>query len=118
MKREEIKYSNIELDVEIGKAKIYKKGEKVANRNAFGNAIADIAVLNKDKFPVVAVDCDLKPSVKLEKFEKVNPEGYIQIGIEEHNAATIAGALSISGVLTFLRISAFSDWMKCSTSKD
>ncbi|HOB16183.1 MAG TPA: transketolase [Defluviitoga sp.] len=101
LKREEIKYSNIELDVEIGKAKIYKKGEKVANRNAFGNAIADIAVLNKDKFPVVAVDCDLKPSVKLEKFEKVNPEGYIQIGIEEHNAATIAGALSISGVLTF-----------------
>jgi len=101
LKREENNYPNIELDVEVGEGKNYKKGEKVANRNAFGNAIADLAVLNKDKFPVVAVDCDLKPSVKLEKFEKVNPDGYIQIGIEEHNAATIAGALSISGVLTF-----------------
>ena len=107
LKREENNYPNIELDVEVGEGKNYKKGEKVANRNAFGNAIADLAVLNKDKFPVVAVDCDLKPSVKLEKFEKVNPDGYIQIGIEEHNAATIAGALSISGVLTFCRFRVF-----------
>ena len=101
LQREKIIYPNIELDVEIGDSRVYKKGEKVANRNAFGNAIADIATLNKNKFPVAAIDCDLKPSVKLEKFEKVNPEGYIQIGIEEHNAATIAGAMSVSGALTF-----------------
>nr|WP_233488516.1 transketolase [Petrotoga sp. 9PW.55.5.1] len=101
LKREKFSYANIDLDVDTGKPKIYNKGEKVANRNAFGNAIADIAGLNKDKFPVAAVDCDLKPSVKLEKFEKVNPEGYVQIGIQEHNAATIAGAMSVSGVLTF-----------------
>ncbi|PNR92827.1 transketolase [Petrotoga sp. 9PWA.NaAc.5.4] len=101
LQREKIIYPNIELDVEIGASRVYKKGEKVANRNAFGNAIADIATLNKNRFPVAAIDCDLKPSVKLEKFEKVNSEGYIQIGIEEHNAATIGGAMSVSGVLTF-----------------
>nr|WP_249037260.1 transketolase [Petrotoga olearia] len=99
--RDKLNYPNIELKVETGQPIVYEKGTKVANRNAFGNAIADLAKLNKDNFPVVAIDCDLKPSVNLGKFEKVNPEGYIQIGIEEHNAATIGGALSVSGVLTF-----------------
>jgi len=99
--RDKLNYPNIELNVDTGQPTVYKRGEKVANRNAFGNAIADIAKLNMAKFPVVAIDCDLKPSVKLEKFEKVNPDGYVQIGIEEHNAATIGGAMSVNGVLTF-----------------
>ncbi|MDK2945684.1 transketolase [Geotoga petraea] len=96
-----VSYPNIKLDVEKGKPRIYPKDKKIDNRSAFGNALADLAKENKNKFPIAALDCDLFPSVKLAAFKEVNPEGYIQIGIQEHNAATIAGALSTSGVLTF-----------------
>jgi transketolase len=47
------------------------------------------------------LDCDLVPSVKTGAFAKVRPEGFVQAGIGEHNAATVAGALSVSGVLAF-----------------
>jgi len=96
-----ISYPNIKLNVDTGEPRIYEKDKKTDNRSAFGNALADIAKYNKDKFPVAALDCDLLPSVKLASFKNVNPEGYIQIGIQEHNAATIAGSMSTSGVLTF-----------------
>ena len=101
LKKVKVSYPNIKLDVELGTPIIYNKDKKIDNRSAFGNAVADLAKINKHKFPVAALDCDLLPSVKLAKFKEVNPEGYIQIGIQEHNAATIAGSMSTSGVLTF-----------------
>ncbi|MGM0640560.1 MAG: transketolase [Thermotogota bacterium] len=101
LKKVKVSYPNIKLDVDQGTPTIYQKDKKIDNRSAFGNAVADLAKINKEKFPVAALDCDLLPSVKLAKFKEVNPEGYIQIGIQEHNAATIAGSMSTSGVLTF-----------------
>ncbi|BBE31392.1 transketolase [Tepiditoga spiralis] len=101
LERDSHNYNNVKLDVNTGKPIMYTRETTTDNRSAWGNAVADLAVLNKDKFPVVTIDCDLKPSVKLAKFEKVNPEGYVQIGIQEHNAATIGGAMSTCGVLTF-----------------
>ncbi|MDO7977642.1 transketolase [Oceanotoga teriensis] len=100
LKKSEKNYPNEKLNVEYGTPITYEN-KKTDNRSAFGNALADIAKSNKEKFPVAAIDCDLLPSVKLGEFKKVNPEGYIQIGIQEHNAATISGSLSASGVLTF-----------------
>ena len=101
LERDSHNYNNVKLDVDTGKPIVYTRDTTTDNRSAWGNAVADLAVLNKSKFPVVTIDCDLKPSVKLAKFEKVNPEGYVQIGIQEHNAATIGGAMSTCGVLTF-----------------
>ncbi len=50
---------------------------------------------------MVVFDCDLKPSTKVNEFEKVWPENFIQIGVQEHNAAVVAGAASVCGTLSF-----------------
>ncbi|OQY08945.1 MAG: transketolase [Marinitoga sp. 4572_148] len=99
--REKLEFADYVVTADPGTPIVYTKDDKIDNRGAFGNAIADLAKVNKGKAPIVAVDCDLKPSVKLGKFEKVSPETYVQIGIQEHNAATIAGAMSVCGVIPF-----------------
>ena len=80
---------------------VYPVEKKTDNRSAFGKAVGDIGRLNKGRLPVMVVDCDLKPSTKVSEFEKVWPENFVQIGVQEHNAATLAGAASVCGVLTF-----------------
>ena len=89
------------LKLRVGRAKTYPADTKLDNRSAWGNALADIARLNKGRVPMACVDCDLVPSVRTGGFQKVLPEAFLQVGVQEHNAATIAGALSVSGVLTF-----------------
>lgn len=69
-------------------------------RTAFGNALADISVVNED-VPIAVFDCDLTASVKTDSFAALRPDGFVQCGIQEHSAATIAGAVSRSGVLSF-----------------
>lgn len=69
-------------------------------RSAFGSALVDIAVGNPD-VPVAVFDCDLSISVKTDGLAAVRPEGLFQCGIQEHSAASIAGAASKSGVLSF-----------------
>ncbi|ANQ52973.1 transketolase [Thermosipho sp. 1070] len=89
-------YLKYPISINTGKPIIYK--EKIDNRTALGNAIADLATLNDN---VIAIDCDLKSSVKLDKLDQVKPESLIEIGVQEHNAAAIAGALSAEGFVTF-----------------
>lgn len=89
------------MEIKTGQPTIYGPDEKLDNRTAFGKAIADLGELNKNKNIMAVVDCDLKPSTKTNYFEKTLPENFFQIGVQEHNAATVAGAMSISGVLTF-----------------
>jgi transketolase len=76
--------------------------EKVTdNRSAWGTALTDIAEVN----PGVAfgvLDCDLAVSVKTDGFAALRPEGFVQCGVGEHNAATVGGALStVPGALAF-----------------
>ncbi len=85
-------------EIKIGNSKVYTKEEKTDNRSAAGNALADLGRLNEK---MAVVDCDLKSSVKTNSFEKERPKNFIETGIEEHNAATVAGALSISNILTY-----------------
>lgn len=92
------------LNIETGKPILYSSNDKTDNRTAFGKALADLAKLNnfdESKTKVVAVDCDLKPSVKTNLFEKVSPEYFIQTGVQEHNAAAFSGALSTTELLIF-----------------
>jgi len=89
------------VEIDPGTPITYGASEKLDNRSAFGKALADLAKINKGKAPIAVVDCDLKPSTKLEDFEKVWPENFVQIGVQEHNAVTVAGAMSISGAKTF-----------------
>ncbi|QIV79359.1 transketolase [Fervidobacterium pennivorans subsp. keratinolyticus] len=87
-------YYDVRLDA--GKARVYDKATD--NRSALGRAIADLAVINDN---VVAVDCDLKGSVKLDFLDKERPDRVVEIGVQEHNAAALAGAMSADGIVTF-----------------
>ena len=69
-------------------------------RSAFGNALSDLAAANPD-VPMAVFDCDLSASVKTQGFGGIRPNSIFQCGIQEHSTASIAGAVSKSGVLSF-----------------
>jgi len=90
--------------IQIGNPRNYGKDQKTDNRSAFGNALLDIAKINFEKnpsFPMAVFDCDLAPSTKTGGFAKQFPDHFFQGGIQEHNTASIAGAISTLGVLSF-----------------
>jgi transketolase len=71
-------------------------------RSAWGNAIADLAKKNANSStPIVVVDCDLASSVKTTDFKAVAPEHFLQVGIMEHHAAVMSGAISTMGIQCF-----------------
>ncbi len=89
------------VSVEPGNPRTYGADERVDNRSAWGAALVDLAAANPD-LPIAVFDCDLAISVKTDGFARVRPEGFVQCGVGEHNAATAAGACStVRGVLTF-----------------
>lgn len=88
-------------DYDAGTPRTYTRERDVDNRSAWGAALADIAEANP-RVPMAVVDCDLATSVKTDAFARIRPEGFVECGVGEHNAAAAAGAMSIAGVLTFL----------------
>ena len=93
----------VERSVLPGTPRVYPRDKPVDCRTAFGEALHDIAAANakNQTVAIAALDCDLAESVRLLKFGRAFPERLIQCGIQEHNAATVAAALSKAGVLTF-----------------
>ena len=88
------------FDFQTQTEKVYSK--PTDNRTAWGDALADIAALNKDSHSKMAVfDCDLMGSVKTGEFKKIMPERFFQAGIMEHHTAVCAGAMSKYGIQTF-----------------
>lgn len=73
-------------------------GKKLAQRNYYGKALADLAV-NDPK--VVVLDADLAGSTKTSEFKKVAPERFIEVGIAEQNMIGIASGLAASGKTAF-----------------
>lgn len=94
-------YQEYDIDIDIGKPITYLPDEKLDNRTAFGRALLDLVKQNEGKTPIAAVDCDLLGSVKLDILNKEKPEKVIEAGVQEHNAAAVAGAMSSEGVITF-----------------
>ena len=102
--RRVFKPAEISLKIDVGKPKTYDVDEKLDNRTAFGKALADLAKLNnhvEGNSKVAVVDCDLVPSVKTGEFGKVSPEFLVEVGVQEHNAAAMAGAMSVTNLLVF-----------------
>lgn len=91
----------VELKVDAGTPRTYGPDDKTDNRSAWGNALADLAAVNSETVPMAVFDCDLEGSVKIGGFHKQLPAQFFQSGIQEHHTATMAGALSAGGVLTF-----------------
>ena len=97
---EELDHLTPALPVTAGTPRTYGADEKTDNRSAWGKALVDIADANPE-LPVAVLDCDLAVSVKTDGFAAAHPEGFIQCGVGEHNAATVGGALSTCDTLTF-----------------
>ena len=91
-----------EVAIDPGTPFTYTNEEKVDNRSAFGKALKDLADRNIDEGSIICVfDCDLAGSVKPAHFAEAYPQYFFQGGIQEHNTATAAGALSTDGFVTF-----------------
>ncbi|MCX7770656.1 MAG: transketolase [Proteobacteria bacterium] len=88
--------------IKLPKSKVYDINTKIDNRSAFGEALLDIAKENNKSLylPIAVFDCDLASSVKTDGFAKHFSENFFQSGIQEHNTATIAGAVSVEGILS------------------
>jgi transketolase len=90
--------------IQTGNPRNYEKDQKLDNRSAFGNALVDIAKATAQEnspLPMAVFDCDLASSVKTAGFANQFPNHFFQGGIQEHNTATIAGAISTLGLLSF-----------------
>ncbi len=68
-------------------------------RDAFGDALCELAKTNKD---IYVVDCDIGKSMKTVNFMKEFPEQHINVGIAEQNAATVCAGLATMGKTAFL----------------
>ncbi|WP_022853541.1 transketolase [Thermodesulfatator atlanticus] len=92
------------VEVETGEPILYGPDVKTDCRSAYGKALLSLAELNnKENMPpkVLGITCDLEGSVKMSAFRKASPQAFHEVGIQEHHAATVAGALSKEGFLTF-----------------
>lgn len=77
---------------------IGKIGEKVATRDAYGQALAKLGGLNSD---IVVLDADLSKSTKTADFAKVYPGRFFNMGIAEQNLMGFAAGLAAAGKIPF-----------------
>ncbi len=98
----DLAYEEFDESIDTGQPFTYDESDKIDNRGAFGRALKDIGDRNiPNGNPVAAFDCDLAASVKTGDFAKAYPDNFFQGGIQEHNTASVAGAMSTKGILTF-----------------
>ena len=72
--------------------------KKIATRESFGNALAE---LGKEHPDVVVLDADLAGATKTGVFKKAFPERHIDCGIAECNMMGIAAGLATTGKVPF-----------------
>ncbi|HQR47428.1 MAG TPA: transketolase, partial [Thermoanaerobaculia bacterium] len=84
---------------DAGAPRTYAADASTDNRTAFGQALQDLGdAAARARLPIAVLDCDLLKSTKTDLFAAKHPGGFLQGGIAEHNAAVVAGALSVAGV--------------------
>lgn len=72
--------------------------KKVATRESYGNALAELGA----EYPnLVVLDADLAGATKTGVFKKAFPERHIDCGIAEGNMMTVAAGLSTTGKIPF-----------------
>lgn len=75
-----------------------KKGEMIATREGYGDAIAELGEKNKN---IVVVDADLAKSTRSMNFGKKFPERFWYMGISEADTICTAAGLALSGKIAF-----------------
>jgi transketolase len=74
------------------------KGQMIATRDAYGEALA---ALGADNPRVVALDADLSGSTRSAEFGKRFPERFFNVGIAEANMVGMAAGLALTGKIPF-----------------
>ncbi|HLL60812.1 MAG TPA: transketolase, partial [Candidatus Nitrosocosmicus sp.] len=77
----------------------YKKGELIATRKAYGNALANIGKVNSD---IIVLDAETKNSTFSETFEKAFPDRFFEMFIAEQNMVGVATGLSRRNKIPFI----------------
>lgn len=72
-------------------------GDKIATREAYGDALAEFG----SKYDIVVLDADLAEATKTIKFKKAFPERFFDCGIAEGNMVAIAAGLATTGKIPF-----------------
>lgn len=71
---------------------------KIATRDAYGQALAELASQRPD---IVVLDADLSKSTKTVDFAKKSPERFFNVGIAEQNLMGVAAGLAAAGKVPF-----------------
>ncbi len=71
--------------------------EKIATREAYGNALAEFG----DKYDFLVLDADLAAATKTGTFKKKFPERFFDCGIAEGNMMSVAAGLAAAGKTVF-----------------
>lgn len=72
--------------------------EKVATREAYGRALADVGMRDER---IVVLDADLSKSTKTSEFQKAFPNRFFNMGIAEQNMMGSAAGLAAAGKIAF-----------------
>ena len=71
--------------------------EKIATREAYGNALAELG----EKYDFVVLDADLAAATKTGVFKKKYPERFFDCGIAEGNMMSVAAGIATTGKVVF-----------------
>lgn len=77
---------------------ITTSGKKIATRESYGNALAE---LGRENDKIVVLDADLAAATKTGIFKKEFPDRHIDCGIAECNMMGIAAGLATTGMVPF-----------------
>ena len=72
--------------------------KKIATRESYGNALAELGKVHED---IVVLDADLAAATKTGVFKKAFPERHIDCGIAECNMIGVAAGLAATGKVPF-----------------
>ncbi|MEW6518778.1 MAG: transketolase [Thermodesulfobacteriota bacterium] len=87
-----------------GEPVVYPADKRTDCRSAYGTALYELAKANNipgTAPKIIGISCDLEGSVKMGDFRKHMPEAFLECGIQEHHAATMAGAISREEMAAF-----------------
>ena len=71
--------------------------EKIATREAYGNALAEFG----EKYDFVVLDADLAAATKTGVFKKKFPDRFFDCGIAEGNLISVSAGLAAAGKIPF-----------------
>ncbi len=77
----------------------YKKGDKAATRDTYGQALVELGEKHED---IVVMDADLAKSSKAYDFAKVFPDRFKYAGIAEQDMVSMAAGLATAGKTPFI----------------